>query len=259
MKFHERFDINVNIDEARKSFVNRAYNRVWLSFFGETFSDNEQFRVHKAIASALGDRFKFHQNVDQLVGLDFLRNLLALETMYAELTNYHRDDGDLVMQRLLTDSEVDLGIEWRDGKFLPKGAKLLDEHLVNDQLHWLRGAKYDSVLKPFEKGLRHLMEAHARAEVLSDVITDMYEAVEALAKKLTDRPSKDLSENRELFISKVKGSDVYKTLLKDYIEYANKFRHAEAEGKPKPNVDERETESFVYLTGVFLRLGMPEE
>jgi hypothetical protein len=94
-------------------------------------------------------------------------------------------------------------------KLRQKGAALLDQKLVNDTLHWLRGAGYDSVLKPFEKGLHHLLEAHIKKDGLSDVITDMYEAVEALAKKATGR-DKDLSENRELFISKVKASDHYK-------------------------------------------------
>jgi hypothetical protein len=142
-------------------------------------------------------------------------------------------------------------------KLRQKGAALLDQKLVNDTLHWLRGAGYDSVLKPFEKGLHHLLEAHIKKDGLSDVITDMYEAVEALAKKVTGR-DKDLSENRELFISKVKASDHYKVMLKDYIDYANDFRHAEREGKPKPQLSEREVESFVYLTGIFIRLAMPQ-
>ncbi len=69
--------------------------------------------------------------------------------------------------------------------------------------------------KPFEKGLKHLLEAHVKQDQLLDVITDMYEAVEALAKIVTERPNKDLSGNREMFISKVGASDAYKVLLKE--------------------------------------------
>jgi hypothetical protein len=149
-----------------------------------------------------------------------------------------------------------LGIEWRDGKFVRKGAALLDQKLVNDTLHWLRDSGYDSVLKPFEKGLRHLLEAHIKKDGLSDVITDMYEAVEGLAKKVTGRDKEDLSGNCEAFISKVKASPHYRELLKEYIKYANYLRHAEREGRPKPQLSEREVESFVYLTGIFIRLAM---
>ena len=81
--------------------------------------------------------------------------------------------------------------------------------------------------------------------------------LEALAKTVTGRPDKDLSANREMFLAKVKASDEYKQLLKDYIDYANRFRHAEREGQRRPELSRKEVESFVYLTGVFIRLAMP--
>ena len=152
---------------------------------------------------------------------------------------------------------MDLGIEWQSGRFLRKGARLLDKIAVNDPLHWLRSEGYESVLKPFEKGLVDLLSATGKPDRFSDVVTDMYESVEALAKLKTGRSSKDLSANREAFISSVGASAEYKTLLSDYIAYANKFRHAVVEGGAKPLISEREAESFVYLTGVFLRLAMP--
>jgi sulfur transfer protein SufE len=83
----------------------------------------------------------------------------------------------------------------------------------------------------------------------------MYEALEALAKVVTGR-DKDLSANRELFLSKVKASEGYKGILKEYIEYANNFRHAPKQGQEKPNVSVNECESFVYLTGLFIRLAI---
>ena len=83
----------------------------------------------------------------------------------------------------------------------------------------------------------------------------MYEAVEALAKIVTERP-KDLSANAELFISKVNVSDHYKILLKDYVAYAHKFRHAEDRRGARPMPSRAEVESFIYLTGLFIRLAV---
>jgi hypothetical protein len=51
------------------------------------------------------------------------------------------------------------------------GAELLDKALVNDVLQWLRDKAYENVFMPYEKGLRHFLEAEKRPEVLSDVIT----------------------------------------------------------------------------------------
>jgi hypothetical protein len=191
-------------------------------------------------------------------GMDFTRTLWVLEGMYASLTHsYLREQLSKVVSSMLAAAEVDLGVRWNNGQFLPGGAAVLDEALVNDVLHWLRDRTFAAVVTPFEKGLRHLMESAKRPELTGDVITDMYESLEALAQVVTGRTDKDLSANRELFIGKVDASEQYKKLLKQYIDYANDFRHAMQQQKPRPKISRREAESFVYLTGLFIRLAMP--
>ncbi len=112
------------------------------------------------------------------------------------------------------------------------------------------------MLAPFSKGLQHLLESDKRPELGSDVITDMYEALEALAKVVTGRSTRDLSANAELFLSTLGVSDGYRSILKEYIKYANDFRHALEEGKVRSAPPAREVESFVYLTGLFIRLAV---
>jgi len=41
--------------------------------------------------------------------------------------------------------------------------------------------------------------------------------------------------------------------------YGNKIRHAGKDGQPKQDLTRKEVESFVYLTGVFIRLAVIEE
>jgi hypothetical protein len=254
MKFHQRFNIEVNLQEAQKRFVNRIYNRIFLSFL-DRFNRDEEYRLELAIASELGDKYEFMVPISKQVGGDYERNLQAIEALFASLPMSERAKLDEIIQNLLIDSETDLGIEWDSGRFLPKGARLLDEQLVNDPLHWLRESGHQSVLDPFEKGLSHFASAKGKPELLSDVVTDMYESLEALAKVVTGR-DKDLSANRELFASKVRAPDAYKDLLTTYISYANNFRHAATQQKPKPPISEQEVECFVYLTGLFIRFSM---
>ena len=83
----------------------------------------------------------------------------------------------------------------------------------------------------------------------------MYEALEALGKIVTNR-DKDLSANAELFLKKLDVSEAYKKLLKEYISYANNFRHAADISAPKTNLSIAEVESFTYLTRVFIRLAI---
>ena len=140
------------------------------------------------------------------------------------------------------------------GRIQDVGARLLDERLVNDQLRWLSDPKYSAVYGPFEEGFSHFLETEKKSQLLAVLITAMYEALEVLAKIVTGRPNKDLSANAETLMSRVKASDHYKKLLKDYIAYANEFRHAEQGGKPRPSISRAEAESFVYSTALFIRL-----
>ena len=156
------------------------------------------------------------------------------------------------IRSIVRTSEVDLGIGWQPPVFVRTGAPLLDEHLVNEPRRWLAEPKYKSVRQPFEKGLSHYLEAQDRPDRLADVITDMYEAVEALAKTVTGRTGKDLSGNAEQFISEVGASRHFKTLLRNYIAYGNEFRHAEREGRPRPPLSDPEVEAFIYMTGLFI-------
>ncbi|MDE3242621.1 MAG: hypothetical protein KGO52_07900 [Nitrospirota bacterium] len=126
---------------------------------------------------------------------------------------------------------------------------------MNDVLGYLAAKGYEGVLEPFRKGLDHFLHSEKKAELLSDVITDMYEALEALVKIYTGR-DKDLSANAELFISKLKVSEEYKPVIKSYIDYANEFRHAAEKGQKKPSPSRQEVESFIYMTGLFIRLAI---
>lgn len=244
-KFHDRFGIKIDSEEARRRFVNRAFNVFLEGLDGE---------IKRGIATVIGQRYAFDEDIEDIIEDDFFNTLQALEVIYNNALD-GREESEIKesIQLIISESESDLGIRWEKGHFMPSGAKLLDEKLINDSLRWLSDKKYNSVLGPFSKGLEHFMHSGKRPDLLSDVITDMYEALEALAKIITER-DKDLSGNAELFIKKLGVSDSYKRLVKEYISFANEFRHASKKGAEKPKLSIPEVESFMYLTGLFIRL-----
>jgi len=245
-KFHERFAIKINREEAERRFVNRAHNLV----FGDL--DDDEF-TKSQIATALGEKYEELEKIEEIIQDDFHNTLKGLEMVFHFSDDPYKSDVEKAIRMILHESEIDLGIKWENGRFIPSGAKMLDEKLVNESLRWLSDKKYESVLDPFSKGLEHFVHVGKRPELLLDVITDMYEALEALTKIVTGR-DKDLSANAELFIKELGVSESYKKILKDYISYANEFRHAQKEGRKRPKVSIAEVESFMYLTGVFIRL-----
>ncbi len=236
--------------------MNRVQNRIFENMFGRY--DEVHYKVLWHVANSLGDVYRSFHDLSYYVRGDFLRCLQALEACYDAL-----EDGDTkrlalnaFIRLILSESDIDLGISWQPPIFVRSGAGLLDIHLVNEPLRWLSDPKYKTVYEPFEKGLGHFLEAGKKHQLLQDVITDMYESLEALSKLLTGRPNKDLSANAELFISSVKASPEYKEILKEYVSYANKFRHAADPTATKPTLSPAEVESFIYLTGIFIRLGL---
>lgn len=253
--FHKRFELNVDIDEAKSRFINRIQNRIFQALYFQTVVSANNFRILETVADELGFEYDETMDFKRYTGGEFLKVLQAVEAFYKAVSFGYREALDSTISKTLDEAELDLGIRWENGRFIRSGAKLLDENLVNESLHWLTDKDLQSVLQPYSKGLEHFLQATKRPELLSDVITDIYEALEALAKIITGR-DKDLSANAESFLKEVKASEAYKKILKEYIAYANNFRHGVSDQSKKPNLSTAEVESFIYLTGIFIRLAI---
>lgn len=248
-EFHTRFRIEVPLEAAKKRFVNRALNRVFDSYMWRL---QDPHSIKRAIVTALGDYCYDHKDLQQYIADDFHRCLLALEALYYAVPD-GRSAGqvDGLIEELLSSSEVDLDVRWRDGGFYPAGAEELDRGLVDFNLDWLRLQGLDTVAQPYRKGLHHFLEAQSRSELMADVITDMYEAFEAIMKAVTGRPRVD-RETREEFFRKI-GANGLCSLAKEYGDYAHSFRHAADPDRGRNPPAEADVEAFVYLTGLFLR------
>lgn len=255
-RFHERFEIPIDMEEAKRRFANRLNNLVLINFWFNEVEYRDKLPIIREVASNLGAEYQIGSNLKDYFATDFHTSLQALEALYKALPDNHRPSLEAAILRIFSESEVDLGVRWENGRFEKAGAGLLDEKLVNDPLRWLSDQKYRSVLEPYSKGIDHFLRAGKKPNLLSDVITDMYEALEALAKIVTGRDAKDLSANAQLFLKELSASEAYKNILKEYIAYANNFRHGASNDNRKPNLTSTEVESFIYLTGLFIRLVM---
>lgn len=252
--FYQRFNIEIDLEAVQGRFVNRVYNTM-PAFFSSLKSNDR--RISWKLANTLGILYEGEDSLDQFLSDDFYYCLRVLEALYKSTSDYYKAFFDERIETILSLTEVDLGIHWRNGAFWPSGARLLDEALVNENLKWLSDPKYITVLTPFQKGLRHFLDAQKQPEKLSDVITDIYEALEALVQIVTGK-DKDLSGNAELFISELELSKHYNGMLKAHISYANQYRHAPKQGtKRKPPLP-NEVEAFLYTTGVFIRLAIQQ-
>lgn len=246
-KFSQRFNIEIGLDEAKRRFTNRAHNLI-SEIIKHMRSKDEGSATEIFVCTKLGERWKGLGCLSNIIGDSFDEHLRALEALYEYEPTRTLAESSIMLA--LKEAEIDLGVRWSKDCFLPSGSALLDETLVNDVL----GSRIQtSVIVPFKKGLDHFLHSNKKPALLSDVVTDMYEALEAQAKIIAGN-DKDFSANAELFISKLDLSNEYKPILKAYISYANEFRHAAKRDQIRTPISKREVESFIYMTGLFLRL-----
>ena len=209
--FHKRFNVDVEVDEARRRFVERIRTLTWSLLNQLYLTDRHDMNsLLQAINFHLGERHhpvsrpsEVMQQWDAFVGDSFPKCLNMTEAVRAGLVIQRYSPKTVAefikgVTTAVQNSEFDLEISW-DGKiFTRKGAELLDEKLVNEPLEWLGDPKYRNVLIPFEKGLKHWMEGQKNPERYGDVITDVYEAIEALAKLVTGKRCGSICKSRKV-------------------------------------------------------------
>jgi len=255
MNFNKRFNIQIDEKELHKRFLNRFENFIvpFISNINSPYKFKET--VTRIVATKMGINYSDYHYIGSYPFGNFYRCLQLLEFVHECFDQKFGSNHEFGKQiQILLNLDEGSGIEWRNGKFYPKGAKLLDKKLVNDTLDWLRDKNISSVSEPFEKGLNHFLKSKVDAGLLKDVITEMYESLEAMARIVVSKPRAELSKIQEKYIKELKVSSGLKNILKEYISYSNQFRHAVGPNAKREIPKEYEVESFIYLTGVFIRL-----
>ncbi len=252
--FYQRFNIEIPLDAAKQMFYNRLRNEL-----PQIVNNAINFhpRLFRQLCNKLGIPHKGQSRIEHFLTDDLNDCLHAIEEVYQLLPRPEKINLSNLVELTIAESDIDIGLQWKDGVFWPSGAKLLDEALVNENLKWLSDPKYADVLTPFEKGLQHLLEAQKQPEKLSDTITDMYEAMEKMARIINGN-NRTLGSNANQFIGNLGLSDHYETMLREYTKYAHEFRHAVEQGKERVPPLPTEVEAFIYTTGLFIRLAIQQ-
>ena len=272
--FYKRW--NIAYDEGRKfiDFKNRALSTI-DDVLGELFlSDTNLERTFlKLIArhfphsksGAFQDINKFKEIVNQKkFENSTVYKVISGENNFVEFIKFLQvlfwlNLPSEVKERLYFDFKEDIKLSLLDIQikrikkdntiFYPKGAKLLDEKIVNDVLDWL--VLYPKVQKSFKSAL----EKYQNKIFQRNLIDDLRLSLELLFRKLLNN-NKNL-ENQEKFLAEyLKKKNVPKELRNMYwklIDYYNKFQNNYAKHNDKMKVDSSEIEFILYLTGTFIR------
>lgn len=128
--------------------------------------------------------------------------------------------------------------------FYPKGAKLLDEKLVNDNLDWLSG--YPGIYKPFKNALELYQEKKYTRELLDNLRFSLEQFLKTVLE-LKKPYNKKLGNY-------FKGKKISPEIRNMYTTVYSYFEGYQNENvKHNENFNPLEIEFIIYLTGTFIR------
>lgn len=174
---------------------------------------------------------------------DFHNTLIVLCVLY-EYFDEEKGPLNLFIEDALSQAECNLDIRWKEGMFYPSGAEELDQSLVDESLKWLE--KYPNERTDYQRAL----ECFLAKNNFGDVIKNSYNAVEGLARNVL-KNDKTLDNNKTAIIKNINLSDGWNKILATYIKYAHDYRHASDQ---RHEISEHETEAYLYMTGLIIRL-----
>lgn len=256
-EFNKLFNISSGLQEAQKDFVNRV-NLTILDPESQRYGYGTKFEL---ICYQLGENSQDRIRVanrgnlygeDRIPGLrsltedDFLKTLkilVLLNSVYKGEPETQKKISDLI-SLAINNSALDLGVNWKEGMFYPSGAKELDKDIIEEPLEWL-GA-YAEVKEDFRKALSAYFKKDYPA-----TIDHCYLTIEGLARQILNN-TKVIKNNFDELLKTMNLSPEWKSILNKWYAFANEYkRHASTK---RNNLTRKETEAFLYLSGIFIRL-----
>jgi len=151
---------------------------------------------------------------------------------------------------------LDTDIENGEINIYKGGARLLDDNLVNDSLHWL--SKYPEVRRLFANALRNFSKDNLTDEDARSIYEDLRASLEKLIKLILGN-SKNLENNKNEIEKwlKEKGTHVHVIRAFNYIMNAYSMFMNDAKHASKYNSND--LEFMVYQTAIMMRMLLEKE
>ncbi|MFH0829095.1 MAG: hypothetical protein V1907_02855 [Candidatus Kerfeldbacteria bacterium] len=185
-------------------------------------------------------------SINSLINHDFHNTLKVIEKVYSRFPSYKKtiDNINKVQIEILSR----LGLAWRKGRYFLVGDQTLDVHLIKETIEMIRENIKSSTL--YKNALNNYSLSLNDPVKRKDAIINAYQAVEELSKKIVGE--KYFDRHFEELVTKLKLNDYWKNILHYYRELSKEFgRHS---GRDEFIPEQEDTEAFLYLSGLLLRL-----
>lgn len=269
--FKKRFGQPINIEEIKKDFINKInhflFKGIDKHIGSKYYRSNELFNYlclslnkepEEVLKEYNRDPYSDPNYIPPLKYLtrnDYRTTLIVIEVLHQYFINSNEYAKEQWIEKIdkvvkfAINQPVSLKISWRDGKFYPEEAKELSEKLIQEPLEWLEN--YPKVSSIFKNALDHYSKSLQDFIKRKDVISNSFQAVEELVRSFL-KNDKSFDNNFGEFIEKLKLNNHWKQILNRYKELSKEFgRHP---GREEFIPEQSDTEAFLYLSGLILRL-----
>lgn len=272
--FNKRFGKEININDLKINFINVVnhyliepldekdgnnytnYNKRLFDFIAIEFNLNPSEVIEKYNKNSMYAYEVYKPPLSTFSNNDFEKTLLLIEVIH----DYFFDSDEYEKNMWLKNIEatvnialnqpISLGITWRDGKFYPEGIMEFNEKLISDVLKWLQSnpriqSLYKNALDHYSRSLKEPIKR-------KDAISNSFQAVEKLTQEFLDSKKGSFDNNFNALTEKVNLDKEWKKIFNSYKELSKEFgRHA---GNKNFIPESEDTEAFLYLSGLILRL-----
>lgn len=267
--FKRRFGQTVAIEEVKRSFVNKI-NRLLLRevdrYFREgttglfdhvcSFLNKDSEKIiheynNRYLYGSLSNRLEI-PSIKYFTKNEFDSTLPMIEALYTYFEDLGNDEWLGKIDRSVGEAleqPISLGISWRDGEFYPEGAKELEKALVDEPLKWLEN--YPEVRELYQNAQDHYSQSLKTPIKRKDAISNAFQAVEKVTRIVLGN-QESFDNNFKELVEKVELHPNWKGVLNHYKELSKEFgRHP---GREEFIPNKSDTEAFLYLSGIVLRL-----
>lgn len=250
-EFDQLFGISNLINEERIRFVKRIETSIF-NVFAQNSQWEEGVKLFKQMCEQMGENFNQYEfsqtqipNLKLISKKDFNATVKLVEKVYQEVSDNHNKQ--IFISRFVNDAlnrtNLNIGVEWKDGFFYPTNDRFLDEKLLESCPIILENY-------PKQEQLFHQSFEYYKVNKYSEAVQKALNTYESICKEILNN-NLSLDDNKEDLLSILQFSNYWHKIFINYLKYATEYKKY-SETQPY-DLKHDVVKGFLYLTCLIMR------
>jgi hypothetical protein len=250
LKFSERFNLEIDAQEAKRRFMLRMNTTFWQSDFYKKELRHHQDVLAQKAATAMLEPYRFFTTPQSYIGDDFYRCLQIVEVIvqhFQELNDRDRVHKiEAIIKEVLAHDTIGVAIVWKDGRFFPTSPDVLDRSLIEETLTWLAIMDSQPLMDTYSNAIRYFIMPEAGKDHRADLQNALEQSVKLFLKQLSNAVPQDVIAALTTWMSRFPEQSYGRLITAQLIDV---YKHAQRAS----SLTRADQESLLFATGAFFR------